>query len=177
MIVDDCVPLVASHLFDEARVRASVKNFNDHYPNKEALVQDRALFAVLSVSKGWRALCIRTAEPLWAKLYKCVNGNHRQDRAPMSWDFYRSAVYCCARQEELEVAIHQFVAQQKLVYRSPKMQRRYETAKLGVRKLKRLGKEKLHGVKKHAFVQLVGDYERVHGNYLKLTRREKKVNK
>lgn len=170
---DELVVQWMGELVDAQACRRAVVKMNDNYPNREAMAQASTALAMLTVSKQWHRLGV-VALP-WQKLYRLINGNHNRwcttfyERMPLV--FYRVSVFCAVEQDVLERSVHQYVKQRKLVYRSPKAKRRYDTDTLGIRKLKRLGKEKLCGAARREFGEMVKRYEHIHGNYLKLERR------
>ena len=81
-------------------------------------------------------------------------------------DFIACKSFCSVEQERLDAAIHNFIKARKLTYTSKKAKRKYDTARLGIRKLKKLGKDKLTGKVRDEFVAIVKRYEQVHRNYL-----------
>ena len=68
--------------------------------------------------------------------------------------------------------MHQYAEREKLVYKSPKAGRIYKTASLGMKKVMKLGADKLpiKGGKRDAFLLLTKRYKKIHGNYLKMNR-------
>lgn len=158
---------ILSQVVDIAACRRACVKRNDDYPNSEAIRQATALLSALTVSRAWNRACLRVAP--WPTLYFQLNGNHRRHEGKkMSPSFYRVQVFCSVEQHQLEGAIHRFVADRRLVYRSPKLGRVYDTARLGIRKLKKLGKANLKGAVHKQFVALVRRYEQVHRLYLAL---------
>jgi hypothetical protein len=116
--------------------------------------------AVVDASLVCRSWSLAPSRDIWQRLWNNLTQYDRHGER--TWQCYRAQVYCHVRDSQLTLAIRAFVKQEKLVYRSPKAQRRYDAEKLGMRKLIKLGKEKLWSHKKQQFMALSCEWQRVH---------------
>lgn len=160
----DVYPLILQNL--EIPAREKKLPFEENYPNR-VVMQDANNFLNASlVCKQWDAV-ISGMPKKWETLHKEMNGNHKvAKKKPRSERFYKTLVYCACEQERLDKEIHDYVSENRLVYRSLKIGRIFKTSELGIRKLKRLGKEKLKGKKKQHFLALTKRYDKIHRTYL-----------
>jgi hypothetical protein len=130
----------------------------------EAISQAEIFINVSLVSKDWSRVIHpatwRTLQLLLIPDY--YNGSDRGAR------FNQTHVYCCVRDSQLTHAIKKYIKQEKLVYRSPKIKRRNDTDNLGMKKLLKLGRDKLWGPKKQHFIEMSKEWKLVHQNQLKL---------
>lgn len=140
----------------------------ERYPNKIALGEAENHLNAMLVCKEWNSIILESKNAVkWSTLHKEINRNHRvAKKRTLSEKFYRTLVYCACEQERLDKEIHDYVAENRLVYRSKRIQRVFKTSELGIRKLKQLGKEKLKGKKKQYFIGITKRYDRIHRTYL-----------
>jgi hypothetical protein len=122
------------------------------------LVQASAIINVSLVCKQWSTVTLLPER--WQQLWHDLSPYARRQQC--SWQCYRAQVYCEVRDSQLSLAIRAFIKQEKLVYRSPRAKRRYDAAQLGMRKLIKLGKDKLWSHKKEQFMALSREWKRIH---------------
>lgn len=153
---------------DQAYREAGKKGRYDAYCKMEnSKLQEASTYVnLMQVCKGWN-MVINSVENLWHRLWKMCSPGRSLPDGTVSHK-YRTRVYCEVRDWQLCTAIKNYIKDEKLVYRTPAQNRKYPTDKLGMRKLIRLGKQKLFSQKRKHFDELAQEWTRVHKNGIKL---------
>lgn len=150
----------------------AVRNECSRY-HAEAYAQAVTCVNAMFVCKAWRHV---VAESAWCTLFGHLRrSQYFADKlsSQLTAPQFRVRVYCEVRTQQLARETKRFVKDQKLVYRSPKIKRRNDTDNLGMRKLIKLGRDKLYGAAKQRFLALVGEWKRVHDNGVRLASQDR----